>query len=149
MTIMPKKNLTADEITELRNCPFVASVISGRIKFTPEFKRMAYQQLTFGKSVREIFEENGINPDILGDARLWGFAQKLRANADREEGFVDLRGRNHRKETKGTKEQTLTSRIEQLEHELAYTRQEVEFLKKIHMADLEARKSWESKHQLK
>lgn len=77
MTIIPKKNLTADEITELRNCPFVASVISGRVKFTPEFKRMAYQQLTSGKSVREIFEENGINPDILGDARLWGFAQKL------------------------------------------------------------------------
>lgn len=59
MTIMPKKNLTADEITELRNCPFVASVISGRVKFTPEFRRMAYQQLTSGKSVREIFEENG------------------------------------------------------------------------------------------
>ena len=149
MTIMSKKNLTADEITELRNCPFVASVISGRVKFTPEFKRMAYQQLTSGKSVREIFEENGIDPDVLGDARLWGFAQKLRANADRVEGFVDLRGRNRRKEAKGTKEQTLTSRIEQLEHELAYTRQEVEFLKKIHMADLEARKLWESKHRPK
>lgn len=51
MTIMPKKNLTADEITELRNCPFVASVISGHVKFTPEFKRMAYQQLTSGTLV--------------------------------------------------------------------------------------------------
>ena len=54
-----------------------------------------------------------------------------------------------RKAAKETKEQTLTARIKQLEHELAYTRQEVEFLKKIHTADLEARKLWESKQRQK
>ena len=37
--------------------------------------------------------------------------------------------------------------IKQLEHELAYTRQEVEFLKKLRMADMEAQKEWESKHR--
>ena len=146
---MAKKQLNAEEIAELRECPFVSSIISGRIKFTPEFKRMAYNQLINGKSMREIFEENGIDPEILGDARIWGFAQKLRANADREGGFEDQRGSNSRKPAKGTKEQALSARVEQLEHELAYTRQEVEFLKKIHMADLEARKQWESKHQPK
>ena len=110
---------------------------------------MAYDQLIDGKSMREIFEENGIDPEILGNARIWGFAEKLRKNADREGGFEDQRGHNTRKPAKGTKEQALSARVEQLEHELAYTRQEVEFLKKIHMADLEARKSWESKHRPK
>ena len=146
---MSKKQLNAEEIAELRNCPFVASIISGRIQFTPEFKHMAYNQLIDGKSMREIFEENGIDPEILGNARIWGFAEKLRKNADREGGFEDQRGHNTRKPAKGTKEQALSARVEQLEHELAYTRQEVEFLKKIHMADLEARKQWESKHQPK
>ena len=146
---MPKKPLNAEEIAELRDSPFVSSIISGRITFTPEFKQMAYRQLTNGKSMREIFEENGIDPDILGSSRIWGFAEKLRANAAREEGFTDLRARNSRKPAKGTKEQALAARVEQLEHELAYTRQEVEFLKKIRMADLEARKSWESKHHHK
>jgi transposase-like protein len=146
---MAKKQLNAEEIAELRECPFVESVISGRIKFTPEFKRMAYQQLVAGKSMREIFEENGIDPEILGGARIWGFAEKLRKNAEREEGFEDLRKHNSRKPAKGTKEQALAARVEQLEHELAYTRQEVEFLKKIHLADLEARKQWESKHRQK
>jgi hypothetical protein len=110
---------------------------------------MAYSQLIDGKSMREIFEENGIDPEILGNARIWGFAEKLRKNADREGGFEDQRSHNSRKPPKGSKEQTLSARVEQLEHELAYTRQEVEFLKKIHMADLEARKQWESKHQPK
>ena len=146
---MAKKLFNAEELAQLRACPFISSITSGRISFTPEFKRMAYQQLSLGKSMREIFEENGIDPEILGDSRIWGFAQKLRINADREEGFEDLRKSNSRKPAKASKEQTLQSRIEQLEHELAYTRQEVEFLKKIHMADLEARKLWESKHQPK
>ena len=146
---MSKKQLNAEEIAELRNCPFVASIISGRIQFTPEFKHMAYDQLIDGKSMREIFEENGIDPEILGNARIWGFAEKLRKNAGREGGFEDQRSNNTRKPGKGTTEQALSARVEQLEHELAYTRQEVEFLKKIHMADLEARKQWESKHQPK
>ena len=146
---MAKKQLNAEEIAELRECPFVSSIISGRISFTPEFKRMAYSKLIDGKSMREIFEENGIDPEILGNARIWGFAEKLRKNADREGGFEDQRSQNSRKPAKDTKEQALSARVEQLEHELAYTRQEVEFLKKIHMADLEARKQWESKHQPK
>lgn len=75
---MAKKQLNAEEIAELRESPFVSSIISGRIKFTSEFKCMAYSQLTDGKSMREIFEENDIDPEILGNARIWGFAEKLR-----------------------------------------------------------------------
>lgn len=44
-----------------------------------------------------------------------------------------------------TGEESLIQRIEQLEHELAYTRQEVEFLKKIQEAGMEEQKVWESK----
>ena len=146
---MAKKLLTAEEIAELRRSPYVASINGKQICFTPEFKRMAYDQITSGKTMREVFEEHGIDPEILGDSRIWGFADKLRAKADREEGFADLRGQNMRKAAKETKEQTLTARIKQLEHELAYTRQEVEFLKKIHTADLEVRKLWESKQRQK
>ncbi len=146
---MAKKPLNAEEIAELRSSPYVASIISGRINFTPEFKRVAYDQLTNGKSMREILEEHGIDPEILGESRLYGIAYKLRQNADRDEGFTDLRAQNSRKPLKETREQTLAARVEQLEHELAYTRQEVEFLKKIRTADLEARKLWESKQRQK
>lgn len=146
---MARKPLNAEEIAELRSNPYVAKVTGNMISFTPEFKRMAYDQITSGKTMREVFEEHGIDPEILGDSRIWGFAEKLRAKAEREEGFTDLREQNMRKPAKETKEQTLKARVEQLEHELAYTRQEVEFLKKIHTADLEARKLWESKQRQK
>ena len=146
---MARKPLDAEEIAELRSNPYVASIISGRISFTPEFKRVAYEQLMSGKSMRTILEEHGINTDVLGESRIYSIAHKLRRNADREEGFADLRTQNSRKPAKETKEQTLANRVEQLEHELAYTRQEVEFLKKIHTADLEARKLWESKQRRK
>jgi transposase-like protein len=148
-TIMAKKELNTEELAELRESPYVASIISGRINFTPEFKRAAYQQLMDGKPMRTIFKEHGIDPEILGDKRIWGFAHKLRTNADRDEGFADLRCHNSRKPAKETREQTLAARVEQLEHELAYTRQEVEFLKKIRTADMEARKSWESRQRRK
>ena len=146
---MAKKPLNAEEIAELRSSPYVASIIGNKISFTPEFKRMAYGQMTNGKTMREVFELHGIDPEILGDARIWGFAEKLRAKAEREEGFADLRSQNSRKPAKEAREQTLAARVEQLEHDLAYTRQEVEFLKKIHTADLEARKLWESKQRQK
>lgn len=142
---MARKDLNIEELAELRDNPYVASVISRRINFTPEFKREAYRLLMEGRSMRSIFEEHGIDPEILGDGRIWAFAHKLRVDAGRDEGFADLRRNNSRKPARQTREQTLEARVEQLEHELAYTRQEVEFLKKIHTADLEARKSWESR----
>ena len=146
---MAKKPLNVEEIEGLRSSSYVASIISGRINFTPEFKRIAFDQLMNGRSMRMILEEHGINPDVLGDSRIYGIAYKLRQNADREAGFADLRAQNSRKPAKETNEQTLANRVEQLEHELAYTRQEVEFLKKIHTADLEARKLWESRQRRK
>ena len=143
------KKLTSEERDILRKSPHVSQVIGERISFTPEFKRMAYREMVDGKSLRTILFEHGINPEILGDSRIWGIAEKLRKNADRDEGFEDCRKQNQRTPAKATKEQSLESKISQLEHELAYTRQEVEFLKKIRLADLEAQKAWESKQRRK
>ena len=146
---MAKKPLTAEEIAQLSTSPHVTGIVSGKVSFTPEFKKLMYENLLAGKTIRMTMLENGIDPQILGDKRIWGIAEKLRANADREQGFIDLRFQNRRRPPKQSKEQTLAKRIEQLENELAYTRQEVEFLKKIRAADLEAQRLWESKHRRK
>ena len=143
---MPPKTLNADEIALLRSNPYVNAVRSGRISFTPEFKKVMYERLINGQSIRETLEEHGIDPEMLGNSRIWAIAQLLRAQAQRDEGFADLRAQNNRKP--GAKEaqmRSLEERIEQLEHELAYAKQQIEFLKKIHVADLEARKQWEAK----
>jgi hypothetical protein len=109
---------------------------------------MAYQELTSGKTLRVVLIESGIRPEILGDTRIWTIADRLRKQSEREEGFEDKRELNSRKPRK-KEDQTMAERIEQLEHELAYTKQEVEFLKKLQTANMEAQKKWESRHRQK
>ena len=146
---MARRILTKEEIEKLKQSPYVAKATPYQVSFTPEFKRMAYQELTEGKLMREILKESGIEAEILGDSRIWAMTKKIKEDSEREGGFDDQRERNSRKLKKMTEEQSMAARIEQLEHELAYTRQEVEFLKKLQAANMEAQKKWESRHRQK
>ena len=82
-----------------------------------------------------------------GTARNYrnGYTKKT---VKQKSGFSDRRSQNYRRPPK-TGEETMEQRIRQLENELAYTRQEVEFLKKLQAANMEAQKQWESKHRQK
>ena len=91
---------------------------------------------------------SGIDPEVLGESRVSGFSYQLNKKAKEENGFVDQRKENYRRPPK-TGEETMEQRLRQLENELAYTRQEVEFLKKLQAANMEAQKQWESKHRQK
>ena len=146
---MAKKLLTKEEIAELEQKPQVVKATRNTVTFTPEFKRIAYSQLYDGKTMRQILSEIGIRPEILGDTRIWGMTDKLRRNADREEGYADLRKGNQRRASKETREKTAKEELTELRHEVAYMRQEIEFLKKVQAADTEARKSWESRQRRK
>lgn len=146
-----QKVFTEEERSALLNNPYVASVTNDAVQFTEEFKELAYQEiLQTKKTMREILQEHGIDPEILGSKRIWNFTSKLQEKAKKLQGFGDARTHNRRRpKCNPTEEKTLTERIRGLEHELAYTRQEVEFLKKTQMVDMEARISWESKHRKK
>ena len=136
---------TKEQIDHLRVNHYVKSISSSTIRFTEEFKKYFYQKYHSGMTARQIFIECGINPDILGESRIEGFRYTLDKQAKRDSGFTDNRSSNFRRPPKSG-EVTVETRLKQLEHELAYTRQEVEFLKKLQMADMEARRQWESKH---
>ena len=104
-----------------------------------------YQQ---GIPMKKILEDHGIDTGAMGNSRITGFCQKLVKEANRPEGFANLRKQKHqaREQTEQTK---LERRVRQLEHQLAYAQQEVEFLKKLQQANMEAQKQWESKHRQK
>ena len=139
---------TKEQIDHLQVNHYVKSISSSTIRFTEEFKKYFYQKYHSGMTARQIFTECGIDPDILGESRIEGFRYTLDKQAKRDSGFADNRSSNYLRPSKEG-EVTVETRLKQLEHELAYTRQEVEFLKKLQMADMEARRQWESKHQPK
>lgn len=135
---------TREEIRKLQASPYVQTVTQNTVRFTEEFKQLAYEQKHKGKSMAQIFREHGISPEILGESRIAGFSYTLNKAAKREDGFRDRRSENYRHPAKEGEESTEV-RLRELEHELAYTRQEVEFLKKLQVANMEAQKQWESK----
>ena len=143
-----KNPFTREQMERLRENRYVKSVSASTIQFTEEFKRYFYKESTSGTPSRQIFLACGIDPDILGASRIEGFRYTLHKQAKREEGFTDKRQNNCHRESK-PEEDTVATRLRQLEHELTYTRQEVEFLKKTQMADMETRRQWESKHRSK
>lgn len=141
-------HFTDEQLEHLRANPYVKSVSQSSVSFTEEFKQYFWHRLQEGVITRQIFIECGIDPDALGKRRMDGFRYSLKQNSKRVEGFSDKRRGNYRHE-KNADEQSVELRLKQLEHELAYTRQEVEFLKKLQTADMEARKQWGSKHRPK
>ena len=140
--------LSKQEIEKLRKNPYVASVTANTVRFTEAFKELAYEKKGQGIPVIATMRQYGIDPEILGASRVEGFSYTLNKKAKQKSGFSDRRNQNYRRPPK-TGEETMEQRIRQLENELAYTRQEVEFLKKLQAANMEAQKQWESKHRQK
>ena len=140
--------LSKKETEILRKNPYIASVTANTVRFTEAFKELVYEKKCQGVPLAETMRQCGIDPEILGTSRVEGFSYTLNKKAKQESGFSDRRSENYRRPPK-TGEETVEQRIRQLENELAYTRQEVEFLKKLQAANMEAQRQWESKHQQK
>ena len=145
---MSNHYFTEEQVLVLRQSSHVQTVTRKTITFTPEFKQTVAAQLASGGLINDILKENGIDPEILGFGRVYSFRKRVIEEAERRERFADLRRDKH-PASFSTHRDTMVERLNYLEHELAYTKQEVEFLKKIQQADLEARKAWESKHRRK
>ena len=146
---MSKKQFRKEEIEELKQNPHVTSVSARSVYFTAEFKQIAYEAMVRGERLESVLEMYGINTGILGEVRIRGLSQRLYQCAEREGGFRSQKGKNRQSIKEASAEETVQKRLKRLENELAYTRQEVEFLKKVQAADTEARKQWESRQKLK
>ena len=143
-----KNKLSEAQLRQLRANVNVEKATEYYVVFTESFKQLAYAQKQAGKRLREIFRENGIDPELLGEKRIQNFNQMLNQRGREGDGFQDRR-KDNRRPTDEERKESLEEQVRRLQHELAYTRQEVEFLKKLQMANTEARKEWESKHQPK
>ncbi len=124
---MANKKFTQDEMNTLRASPYVLAVSPSIVHFSAKFKEAFWTHLQAGGNPREVVAGLGIDPDILGENRVCGLKTMIRNEVKAGNGFRDL----------GTYSQQLNgfmsdeAKIRSLEQQLAYKKQEIEFLKKI------------------
>jgi len=137
--------LTCQQIEELRDHPCVQSLRPKQVSFTAAFKEHAYKEYLSGKSIPEILYEAGIDPELLGKNRINSLRTHVMAQGKKGEGFRDAATRCRRTGEARPAARSTEEKIARLEHELAYTKQELEYLKKIYLADREAQRACDMK----
>lgn len=142
---MSEKLFTPEQIEELHKSPYVASVSPKLVRFTPEFKERFINEYGEGKTPSSIVAGMGIDPHILGRSRIYGIKNHVRAQAKREERFSDRRVFQLQSRSAAT----VNQKIAQMEHELVYIRQELEFIKKIMAVDRKALRECQQMQRLK
>lgn len=127
---MSKKVFTSEEIELLRNNRYTFAVTPHMLSFTKKFKELFWEEYQSGAIPRQILEQYGYPADILGKERIWGIAHTIKKQYLSPEG---LREGNPSRTGKPSKmnAQTTEERVNKLQGEVEYLRQEIEFLKKI------------------
>jgi len=87
-----RRKFTQREREQLADNPYVCNVTEKTISFTKEFKELFWKRVNAGVHPVTIFAEAGIEPMILGQKRISGFAKQLRRQV--ELGLEFQEGRN-------------------------------------------------------
>jgi len=156
-----RRKFSVWEREQLANNPSICNVTEKTVSFTREFKELFWKRVNSGVHAITIFAEAGIDPMILGQKRINGFAKQLRRQV--ELGLEFQEGRNpslpprpeqkpaeskqkpgekfdipkppRLPKKKDTQRQLYTDEeITDLIHNVAYLSQELEFIKKIILA---------------
>lgn len=93
---MAIKNLTKDEVMYLSCNPYVCKVTERSITYTADFKQKFIQRYKNGAMPREIFQEYGFDPEILGRERIKSASKRWLKTYKTKgiEGLYDQRGMN-------------------------------------------------------
>ena len=133
-----RRHFTAYEMEILRKNPYTYRVRARQLLFTAEFKEIFWQRYQAGEDVQEIFESMGYEPLMVGYARMHSVPQNLRKVVEAGREFTD----GYSRRAKGPAAGTVKAKAEtaEMQHEIAYLRQHVEFLKKI--TELDSKEKW-------
>jgi hypothetical protein len=139
---------TAEQLKELTDSPYVAYVSSKSVSYTKAFKNAAWQRYCDGVDPIQIFADAGLSPEALGRPRILGFFKTLRQVKGRglefTEGNDPYPNDNEdvpplptppRRANNGHPPLMSDSDISHLATQVAYMSQELEFLKKIILAE--------------
>ena len=131
------KEYTTKQIKQFEANPYVYKATKHMIYYTAKFKEDFWISYQAGNSPRKILIDFGFDIDIFGQKQIDSLVQHIKKQALSGNGFSEGEHRQRRVPMKATSEEELSSpqSIERMQNELLYLRQEVEFLKKIIIAD--------------
>ena len=131
------KEYTVKQIKQLERNPYVFKVTKHKLYYTAKFKEDFWISYQAGNSPRKILIDFGFDIDTFGQKQIDSLVQHIKKQALSGNGFSEGENRQRRVPMKATSEEELSSpqSIERMQNELLYLRQEVEFLKKIIIAD--------------
>ena len=126
---MASRSFTAEEIRQLKANPYTNWVTPGMLSFTKEFKAEFWKRYQAGQRPRDIVQDLGYDPEMLGDRRIWGISHHIRKQYEK---YGEVReGVTYAKPPSSEKPMSEKDELKQLRHEVDYMKQEIEFLKKI------------------
>lgn len=124
------KKHTQKQIKELKSNPYTLKVDEKRIFFTVEFKKTFWIKYQAGIGPREIFKELGYNLEYFGQKQIDSIVQRIKKEAISGE-FTEGYTRSKRMKIKDPSNEATPQNLKQMQNELLYLRQEVDFLKKV------------------
>jgi hypothetical protein len=135
---------TEKEIEELRNNPNVKNVTEKAITYTKEFKEYFIREYNKGRPIREIYEAAGFDVEVLGE-RIKNSTYRWKQQSKRLEGLKDTRkGGSGRPRTRHLTKDEL---IKRQKAEIAYLKQERDFLLELKRLERMAIKKEKSSHK--
>lgn len=131
------KEYTLKQIKELKRNPYTFKATKNKLYFTSKFKEDFWNSYQAGNAPRKILKDFGYDLDYFGQKQIDDLVQRIKRQALSGNGFTEGENRQRRVPMKGISEEELSTpqSIERMQNELLYLRQEVEFLKKIIIAD--------------
>ena len=124
------KKYTKKQIKELKQNPYTLQVDEKRIFFTIEFKKVFWNKYQAGMSPRAIFRELDYNLENFGQKQIDSIVQRIKKEVSEGE-FTEGYNRTKRIKIKEVDSEITPQNLKQIQNELLYLRQEVEFLKKL------------------
>ena len=136
------REYTAKQTKELKANPYTLNVTKNKLYFTIKVKKDFWTSYQAGNAPRKILKDFGYNLDYFEQKQIDSLVQRIKHQALSGNGFTEGENRQKRVSMKATLEDELSSpqSIERMQNELLYLRQEVEFLKKIVVADTSRKK---------
>jgi hypothetical protein len=136
------KEYTEKQIKQLKANPYTFKVTKNKLYFTAKFKEDFWVSYQAGNAPRKIMQDLGYDLSIFTQKQIDNYVQRIKKEALSGNGFREGENRERRVPMKARKEEDLSSpqSVERMQNELLYLRQEVEYLKKIIIADNSKRK---------